>query len=129
MVRALAAAADVSGSDLLLRRSIPTRITARPVTCCGVRPKLFWCSPINLGGVAAFPGPESTGHRSRKALGRAIHGINVLAPPPIARCIPEWRLEERRLARREWSESTPLAGALALHGVSGKTRKPLGLNP
>jgi hypothetical protein len=46
--------------------------------------------------------------------------------PHLLRPYMHAEVEERSIARREGSEGTPLAGALALHGVSGDSGSHLG---
>jgi hypothetical protein len=46
--------------------------------------------------------------------------------PHLLRLYAHAEVEERSIARRERSEGTPLAGALALHGVSGDSGSHLG---
>jgi hypothetical protein len=72
----------------------------------------------SVGEVAAIPDRNQT-----------VIDLGCVCRPHLLRPHTHAEVEERSIARRERPEGTPLAGALALHGVSGDFRKPLGLNP
>ena len=72
----------------------------------------------SVGGVAAIPDRNQT-----------VIDLGRVCRPHLLRRYTRTEVEERSMDQRETSESTPLVRALALHGVSGAFRKPLGLNP
>jgi hypothetical protein len=75
----------------------------------------------------AGAGSERNGHRSRIRTVTRTH----FASPPHGQGTQGCQFVARgvRRTRQISGAGTPLVRALALHGVSGEPRKPLGLNP
>jgi hypothetical protein len=69
----------------------------------------------SVGEVAAIPDRNQT-----------VIDLGCVCRPHLLRPHTHAEVEERSIARRERPEGTPLAGALALHGVSGDSGSHLG---